>query len=400
MKQHVKHALTLIILPVLAFYLGWSLAPQGVKAPEVPQISTERPKLDAFWQVWDLLEQKYVDASVLADEQNAVYGATKGLVRSLGDPFSLFMTPKENKDFMDDLGGNMEGIGAELTMKNEMPTVVSPVKGSPAAKAGIMPQDIIMKVNGEETHGFTLSEVVQKIRGPKDTKVQLTIVRSSSSEPIELILTREQIHIPSVEGELKNDTAILTINQFGDDTVSEFTKNVKELLTKHPKGIILDLRFNGGGYLDGAVEIASIFLPQGSTVVTVKERDQSKNETLMTKSIPLMPDVPMIVLINEGSASASEILAGALQDHKRATLLGTKSFGKGTVQEVIPLSDGSALRVTIAKWFTPNGRNVTEEKISPDTIVERTEDDFKQQKDPQMAKALEELKKTISGSER
>jgi carboxyl-terminal processing protease len=348
--------------------------------------------LTLLWTVWRILQEHYVDPSALKVD-DLRYGAVRGLVDALGDPYSGFMTPVESTDFQEVMRGELEGIGAELTMQGSDVVVVAPLKGSPAARAGILPRDIILEVDGELLTGLNLQEVVKRIRGEKGTEVTIKIFRPATSEELSFTITREAIHVPSVEYEiLKTGTGsvgYLALNQFGDDTVSETKKALMEFRAQSVAGVLLDLRFNGGGYLDGSIDVVSLLLEKGK-VVSVERRGEEV-ETYYVSGNPVLPDTPLVVLINEGSASASEIVAGALQDHGRAKVVGIKSFGKGTVQDVIDLPGGSSLRVTIAKWKTPNGRDLGKEGVMPDITVSLEPGQYLSAYDPQKEVALEVL---------
>ncbi|MDD5103800.1 MAG: S41 family peptidase, partial [Candidatus Peribacteraceae bacterium] len=282
-----------------------------------------------------------------------------------------------------------------LTMKDGSIVVVAPLKGSPAQEAGLLPEDTIIMVDGTDVTSETLTNVVQRIRGPKGTSVKLTIVRKDQTEPVELTIKRDDIQIPSVEFSVKEtgsgSIGVISINQFGDNTVQEVEESVRDFIRseKPIAGIVIDLRYNGGGYLDGAVELASIFLKQGK-VVTVQRRE-GEPVSHYVNGRPLEPDLPLAVIINEGSASASEIFAGAIQNHKRGIIIGKTSFGKGTVQEVFDLPGGSSLRVTVARWLTPGGKDLSKEGIHPDIEVDRTPQDTAAKSDPQLDAAMEWL---------
>lgn len=409
-ESSLLKSVAVILLPFVTFILGWQVALNSpeysskFKKANVTQIQSgetieeanakkpyqiDRFDLDVVDEVYELIQEKYVDADALKEPQ-VEYGLARGLVSALDDPFSEFMTPQENKDFQDGLGGKLEGIGAELTMREGILTVVSPLKNSPASKSGLMPEDIVLEINGEKTEEMSLEQAVLKIRGPENTEVKLKILRKGPEE-LELTIKRAMIIVDSVTWEMKeNKIAYISLNQFGENTTKEFLKILNEVILQEAEGIILDLRFNGGGFLDGAVDVVSAFLKEGK-VVTIKKRDGSGNETLNVSGDVKLEKMPLVVLINAGSASASEIVAGAIQDHKRGLILGEQSFGKGTVQEVMPLQDGSSLRLTIAKWFTPNGVNITETGVTPDQKVEMTIDDYKNQKDPQLNAAMDYL---------
>lgn len=347
--------------------------------------------LSILWSVWRLLQKHYIHPEILAAD-TMVYGAVSGLVDSLGDPYTLFMTPKDTKGFTDSLSGTLEGIGAQLHMDGARITVTAPIKGSPAEKVGILPRDIITAVNGTSVVGMKLEEAVAMIRGPKGTDVTLTIERGPKPDILTMRVVRDSVHIPSVESVLRKtpqgSLGIITINQFGDDTVPETAKALRDF-PKDIKGVVLDLRFNGGGYLEGAIDIVSMFLAKGK-VVTVVRRDAQSVDHVVTGS-PILPDIPLVVLVNGGSASASEITAGALKDAQRAMLVGMQTFGKGTVQEVLELPGGSSLRVTVATWLTPSGHDLGKQGIAPDIVIDRTIEEVKAGKDPQMDKAVQIL---------
>ncbi len=398
-KSSAPKYIGLLILLLFVFALGWNAGvnhtyvKQGIE-PETsitnPYGKVETVSMQLFWDTWNILSGNYVDPHAL-DSQKMVYGAIKGMVNSIGDPYTSFMTPKENKEFQDGLEGTLEGIGAELTLRNGFLTVISPLKNSPAKRAGLQPEDIIYKIDGEITEDMTLEQAVMRIRGEKGTAVTLTIIRNNHTEPIEMTIIREEININSVDYRIEDNIAILEINQFGDNTKLEFGKAVSEILNERPIGVILDLRYNGGGYLDGAIDIASEFLEK-EKVVTIKKRNPEEDEVIFVNGQARMANIPLVILINKGSASAAEIVAGAIQDHNRGIIIGENSFGKGTVQAVENLVGGSSLRVTIAKWFTPNDTNINEEGITPDIIVERNLEDFEENRDPQLDKAIEYLK--------
>lgn len=395
----VPKILGLTILVLFVFALGWNVGQNQARNNTTSAISqqitrlsgNEKVDMQLFWDVWGLLAGKYVDPQAL-DYKNMIYGAIRGMVYSLEDPYTLFLTPKENKDFQDSMEGKLEGIGAELTLRHELITVVSPLKGSPAKRAGIRPEDVIMEVDGEDVDDFTFEQVIMKIRGPKGTKVVLGIARKNEQELIDITIIREVINVNSVEWKMIGDIAVIELNQFGDKTKEEFNKAINDILPKRPKGIVLDLRYNGGGYLDGAVNIASEFIEEGK-VVSVKKRNPEEDEVIYVNGRARVANIPMVVLINKGSASASEIVAGAIRDHNRGIIIGETSFGKGTVQEVENLIDGSSLRVTIAKWYTPNNVNISEVGIEPDIEIERTIEDLEEDRDPQLDAALEHLNK-------
>jgi len=388
----------LTVLILFVFMLGWNIGVNHTYQNNGSATNTvtdsngkaETVNMQIFWDAWNILNGKYVDQDKLVS-QEMVYGAIRGMVAAIGDPYTAFMTPKENREFQEDLNGHLEGIGAEITLKNGMLTVVSPLKNSPAKNAGIQPEDVISEIEGESTQDMTLEEAVKKIRGTEGTSVALTIIRDGHDAPIKISIRRAAINVNSVDWKMIGKIAYIEINQFGTNTKAEFSKAINDILPQRPTGVILDLRFNGGGYLDGAVDIASEFLPK-EKVVTIKKRNPEEDEVIYVNGQARMANLPLVVIINKGSASASEIVAGAIQDHKRGTIIGEQSFGKGTVQEVQNLIGGASLRVTIAKWYTPNDNNISETGITPDIVVERTAEDFEGSHDPQLDAALKYLK--------
>lgn len=406
--MRILRTFALVLLPLIALALGWqlgatyqlknfqseeerisSLFTVGSGSGHIVQSDPEKEvDLSLLWSVWRLLSRHYVSPEKL-ETRTMVYGAVSGLVSAIGDPYTLFMTPQDMKVFENALSGTLEGIGAQLDLKEGKVTVVAPLKGSPAEKAGLRTHDIIVSVDGKSLEGLGLEGVVSLIRGPKGTTVMLSVLREPSPVPVLLTVTRDAIHIPSVESKIlvtsSGSLGYVALNQFGDDSVAELKKAILEFPEKDLKGVVLDLRFNGGGYLEGATDIVSMFLKSG-TVVTVARRD-TVPEVYRVNGSPILPDIPLVVLINGGSASASEITAGALQDSKRATIIGTQSFGKGTVQEIIELPGGSSLRVTTAHWLTPSGHDLGKKGVMPDIVVDRTVEQYEQAYDPQLLAA-------------
>ncbi len=346
-----------------------------------------------FWDVWSRLEHSYVDKTAL-DNQKMVWGAISGMVNALGDPYTLFLPPKENKEFKDDLGGSLEGIGAQLGMKDSRILVIAPLRGTPAQKAGIRAGDYILKVNDEDTNGWSVPQAVTKIRGPKGTTVKLTVFHEGADEETEITITRDTITVPSVEMDIKTASgsatriAHLKIIRFGDQTNKQWDDAVKQIVAdKSIKGIALDLRNNPGGYLQSAIYIASEFIKSG--IVVQQENSDSSRETYSVVRAGKLLDIPLIVLINKGSASASEILAGALRDHDRGKLLGETSFGKGSIQTPEELPGGAGLHITTAKWLLPKGDWINSKGVAP--TIEVKNDRSKPDDDLQLQRALQEL---------
>lgn len=321
-----------------------------------------------------------LDANKLSD------GAARGMVKAVGDDYTTFLDKEEAAEFNKSLNGEVSGIGAEIGVRNLQPTVLRVLDDSPAKKAGLKTGDIFVAVNGTSVAGETASGVADKVTGEAGTTVKLTMRRGSES--LDFSITRAQISDPSVRWSVSDDIGILTISRFDDNTGSLARKAAKEFIDKGVKGVIVDLRNNGGGYLTAAQEVASLWLDNGKTVVTEKSRGQV-TETVKASGNPTLKGKKTVVLVNSSSASASEIVAGALKDYQAATLVGEKTFGKGTVQKVINLSDDRILKVTVARWYTPQDRNITKEGIQPNQTVKMSSDDNNAGRDPQMMRAKE-----------
>jgi len=357
-----------------------------------------------FWLVWDKLSEQYVDKTVL-DSKKMVDGAISGMVSSLGDPYTVFLPKTQNDEVKADLDGAFEGVGIQLGFKEKILAVVSALEGTPAKKAGVKSGDFIVHVKDvakaidRDTSGITLPEAVSIIRGTRGTEVELTLVRESEAKPIVMKLIRDTIVVKSATVEYKDNVAWIKLNRFGDRTQEEWLDAVEQITNRKPQitGIVLDLRNNPGGYLEGSVYIASEFLPMGKVVVTQQYGDGSKTEHKVTRAGSLLK-TQLVILINEGSASAAEILAGALQDYKRAKIVGMKSFGKGSVQQPEDFSDGSGIHITIAKWLRPSGDWIDKIGIKPDVEVpvdpstSSGQVDTGQLQDVQLDKAMEMLK--------
>jgi len=321
-----------------------------------------------------------LDANKLSD------GAARGMVKAVGDDYTTFLDKEEAAEFNKSLNGEVSGIGAEIGVRNLQPTVLRVLDDSPAKKAGLKTGDIFVAVNGTSVAGETASGVADKVTGEAGTTVKLTMRRGSES--LDFSITRAQISDPSVRWSVSDDVGVLTISRFDDNTGSLARKAAKEFIDKGVKSVIVDLRNNGGGYLTASQEVASLWLDSGKTVVTEKSRGQV-TETVKASGNPTLKGKKTIVLVNGSSASASEIVAGALKDYQAATLVGEKTFGKGTVQKVINLSDDRILKVTVARWYTPQDRNITKEGIQPNQTVKMSSDDNNAGRDPQMARAKE-----------
>lgn len=392
-----------VVVVIFAYYTGSvlgekkgrnealvSIAPKG--------ISLTNDQFEPFWKVWNVLSEKYVEATT-TDTQTRIWGAVQGLASSQGDPYTVFFPPEENKSFKSDIAGNFDGVGMEIGIKDGILTVVAPIKNSPAERAGVMAGDKIIKIDDKVTTDLAVDKAVKLIRGTRGTTVKITFIREGSSEPLEKVLTRDIIDIPTLETEIMSDVFVIKLFSFTAQSPTLFRNALRSFLESGKNKLILDLRGNPGGYLDAAWDIASWFLPTGKTIVTEDFGGKEENKVFRSKGYDVLNkffgegNYKMAILVNNGSASAAEILAGALQEHKVARLVGIKTFGKGSVQELVMITPETSLKVTIARWLTPLGHNLSHDGLEPDVKVEITPKDAEAKKDPQLDKALEILKK-------
>jgi carboxyl-terminal processing protease len=350
---------------------GSNSAPISIVNPADPSKNVD---FAAFWKVWNLLDQKFAPASSTQkiSNQDRVYGAISGMVSSLKDPYTVFLAPDENQKFEENIQGNFEGIGMEVGVQDDVLTVIAPLKNTPAEKAGIKTGDKIIKIDDISTQSMNLSDAVSKIKGKIGTPVKLTIDRKDLKEPIEISVTRDTIVVPTLDTELRKDGIfVISLYNFSQNSSADFKKALREFYLTKSNKLILDLRGNPGGFLDSAVDIASWFLPVGKVVVKENFGDGQDEKVFRSKGPGLFNEnLKMVVLIDGGSASAAEILAGALKQHDVATLVGQHSFGKGSVQELIDVTPETALKVTIAQWLTPNGTSISNGGLTPDAVVE------------------------------
>jgi carboxyl-terminal processing protease len=356
-------------------------------AYNVPQPGTIDFSL--FWDAYGKLQKNFIDSSKI-DNQKIVYGAIEGMTKSLGDPYTDFFDPEQAQRFQQDLSGSFDGVGAEIGIKKDLLTIIAPLKGTPAEKAGLKSGDVIVKIDEEDATSMTTDEAVSLIRGKKGTSVTLTIFREGWTNTKDFRITRDTIKVPSIEWSLKNeDVAYVQIYQFNENLPADFQAIALEILKSPAKKIVLDLRDNPGGYLEVAQNLAGWFLERGQTV-TIEDFGKGKEQQIYkTDGNSELKKYPIVVLMNQGSASASEILAGALRDNRNIKLIGNKSFGKGSVQEVVNLRGGSFLKITIAHWLTPKGNYISDVGLTPDIKVDITDQDAQNKKDPQLDKALE-----------
>lgn len=387
---------TIRFVLVIAIFIGGifigKLSTAGQMVPADSSISiSENKDLNQFWNVWKLLNEKYPFKEKIPADNDRLYGAISGMVDSFNDPYTMFFPPKEAKMFADEVKGEFSGVGMEVGMKDGLLTVVSPLKGSPAEKAGILAGDIIVKINGVTTENVSTEEAINTIRGNAGTIVTLTIARKGKTEFMDISITRATIPLPVIDTKVQGDVFTISLYSFSENSTKLFAEALQKFSDSQLKKLVIDLRNNPGGYLDAAVDIGSYFIPQGKIIV--RENQGNDKPELVYRShggdISLPSGLKIVVLVNNGSASASEILAGALSEHGLGTIVGTQTFGKGSVQELIPLDDGSSVKITVAKWFTPNGVSISEKGIKPEHVV--SEKATEKNTDPILDKALELL---------
>jgi len=388
-EKKVLIFVSLISVFLLVFVLGVFF---GMSWVECKVCKPEEIDFSLFWETYHMLKERFPDSGKI-NTQEIIYGAISGMVKSLGDPYTVFLKPEETKRFQQDVKGVFEGVGMEIGMKKGELTVISPLEGTPAQRSGIRAGDKIIKIDETFTIDLTIEEAVALIRGQRGTEVTLTVLRKDWENPKEIKLIREVIEIPSLKWELREgNIAYLKLYNFTEKAQFDFPEAAVEILNSPAKKIILDLRNNPGGYLEVSQDIAGWFLERGKVVVIEDFGEGKEKKEYKAKGIGRFANYPIVILINEGSASASEILAGALRDNRSILLIGEKSFGKGSVQELIELREDSSLKITVAKWLTPNGSLIAEVGLEPDIKVEMSEEDFEEDRDPQLDKAIEIIK--------
>lgn len=364
---------------------------------------SEKPDLQEFWRVWDLLEEKFVTSSTTQNisDEDRIQGAIDGLVDTYGDPYTVYFPPEDAATFDENISGNFSGVGMEVGLREGLVTVISPLPDTPAEKAGILAGDVIVEIDGVTTEDMRIDEAVSRIRGEKGTVVELKIYREGEMEFLDIPVTRDTINIPTVKTEQVDDTFIIALYSFNAVAEKQMRDALQEYLDSNAEALVLDLRGNPGGYLQGAVNIASYFLPAGKVVVREEFGDTEKNDVFRSRGrqIQLFTPENLVVMVDNGSASASEILAGALKDHGVATVIGVQTFGKGSVQELVKLDDGASLKVTVARWLTPNGTSISDGGLSPDIVINRTSDQRLAGEDPQKDAALRFLRGEVVVSE-
>ena len=403
LSKHFSLIVTLILIFGAGFFaahvyvlddfdtiLSTSSHTSTIAAIEIDEEVIKDIDLNQFWEVWSVVNERFAYPERLTNEARVV-GAIKGMVSSLDDPYTEFFDPVTGESFVESVRGSFEGIGAEIGFRDGFLTVIAPLEGSPAEQAGLRPKDQILKIADEiVTPDITLQEAVALIRGPKGTNITLLVARETFDIPQEITVSRDTITVPTVRWEMKGDnTAYIRISHFTQTVVDEFQQAANEILSSDTDRIVLDLRNNPGGFLESAVSIAGWFVDDGEVVVIEKFNSHREPETYKTSGSAALKDFPIVVLINSGSASASEILAGALRDISNVSLVGETSFGKGTVQELQPFEDGSQLKITVAEWLTPAGNSIEVNGLNPDFEVEISEEDIENELDSQLEKAIE-----------
>jgi len=405
--KSIRTLLILVLFTSLFFVLGVSYGSSHPDSNLNPKLSlnilnddsalaSDMIDMAPFWQVWKILDEKYVATrkqEATTTSQDRIWGAIQGMTNSLGDPYTVFLPPKDTKEFEANISGNFEGVGMEIGIKDGVLSVISPLKGSPAEKSGIKAGDKIITIDGIPALDLSTDKAVKLIRGAKGTVVKISVLRNGNGKAINFEITRDVIDIPTVKTEIKDDVFVISLYNFYAQADTQFNNALKEFVNSKKHKLILDLRGNPGGYLSSAVNMASWFLPMGKVIVREDFGGGENENVYRSKGYNIFNDkLEFVILVDNGSASASEILAGALQEYGLAKLVGVKTYGKGSVQELVTVTPDTSLKVTIAKWLTPNGKSISEGGLTPDYEVKITDADFKAEKDPQMEKALELLK--------
>ncbi len=390
-----------LLFATTAFFSGLHIGTQttgGIETIFASSEPSESVDFSTFWEVWRLLDERFVatatSSSVSAEER--VRGAIKGLVDSYDDPYTAYLPPQQSEKFEADISGNFEGVGMEIGQRDGVLTVIAPLPGTPAERAGIQAGDAIVRIDDTSTESMSIDEAVTRIRGEQGTEVMLTIVREGEDELLKIAVVRDRIDIPTIETEDRGDVFVISLFNFSAISEARFEQALRSYVASGNSKLVLDVRGNPGGFLQSAVSIASYFLPTGKVIVREHfgAGESGEPERLYRsqgKTLRGFAPEEMVVLVDGGSASASEILAGALREHGVATLVGSQTFGKGSVQELVSLNDGSSVKITIARWLTPDGTSISEGGLTPDIEVERTAEDRTAGRDPQMQAALDFL---------
>lgn len=395
-----------VLLATATFFSGLHIGTVGDQRASIGALFNRSAVADSsvdlteFWEVWRLLEERFVSGTSTSDvsDEERVWGAIEGLVSAYDDPYTIFLPPEDASMFEEDISGNFSGVGMEVGMRNGVITVIAPLPDTPAERAGLIAGDAIVRIDDTTTEKMSIDEAVRLIRGEQGTDVTLTIYREGDEEFREFVVTRDTINIPTIETEIRDDVFVISLYSFNAIAEAKMQMALREFVSSDADKLIIDLRGNPGGFLQSAVGIASYFLPVGKPVVREHFGDTVDEHVYRSQGKELGGAAPsqMVVLVDGGSASASEILAGALSEHGVATLIGSQTFGKGSVQELIELGGGSSLKVTIARWLTPQGTSISDGGLTPDIVVERTPEDRAEGRDPQLDAALEFLNRETS----
>jgi carboxyl-terminal processing protease len=381
----------------LGFYFGYSHRPEIDKVTSIINKDVQVKTIadfNPFWKAWNVLNDKSIYKNNINDQER-VWGAISGLASSLGDPYTVFFPPKENKTFAEEIKGSFEGIGAEIGIKDKILTIIAPLKDTPAWKSGLKAGDKIIKIDETMTNDMSIDEAIDLIHGPKGTTVKITVLRSGENDTREFNIIRDTILIPTLDTELRDDGIfIIKLYSFTENSDLLFKDALIKFVNSKSNKLILDLRGNPGGYLGSAVNIASWFIDEGKTILIEDNGNGSKEKIYRSHGPRIFSDeLSFVVLVDGGSASSSEILAGALSEHKVATLIGEKTYGKGSVQELVKITEDTSLKITVANWYTPNRISISLEGLQPDIKVPLTLKDFENKKDPQLNKAIQILNK-------
>ena len=395
-KSKITIAFLIVIIFLFGIYVGRVNPNVNYNLSSNENLPVSRDDFSVFWDVWRFIETNYAERENL-NKQTMIYGAASGLIKSLKDPYSVFLEPKDSQRFQEDVSGKFEGIGAEIGIRDEILTIIAPLKNTPAEKAGLKAGDKIIKIGDTITTDLTIDEAVNLIRGPGGTEIILTIISDGATDTKEIPIIRDTINIPITDLNYitKNNLKIahLSLYHFTATASQEFGNRANEIIKNKADAVILDLRNNPGGFLEVANELASYFLEKDAIIAI--EDFGSKRQEYKSLGINILGNLPTVILVNQGSASASEIMAGALRDNKNIKLIGETTFGKGSVQELQEFGGGASVKLTIAKWLTPKGMSISKEGLKPDFEVKVTEEDLKNDKDAQLDKAIEILLKMM-----
>lgn len=363
--------------------------------PTIQTTDPAKPDLEEFWKVWSLLEERFAISSTseALSVEERVQGAIDGLVDAYGDPYTVYLPPADSASFQEDISGEFSGVGMEVGLRDGLVTVIAPLPDTPAENAGVLAGDVVIRIDGESTEGMRIDEAVKRIRGERGTTVVLQVYREGESEFLEIPIVRDTIDIPTVRTEENGDSFVIALYSFNAVAEKQFQDALRDYLDSGKQTLIVDVRGNPGGYLRGAVNISSYFLPAGKIVVQEQFNDSKMDDVYRSRGRQIKDFNPenLVVLVDGGSASAAEILAGALQDHGVATIIGTQTFGKGSVQELVDLDGGSSLKITVARWLTPNGVSISAGGLTPDIVINRTAQQIIAGEDPQVQAAVDFL---------